>query len=214
MKFFRIFIIAVIAGITVAQSKGQDTLPLAECKATYPIIGSVEDLQFVPDVQKWHYCYNVKNQRYPLPRTSDTIYYYRANQIYGDNYEISYLENNGLIRLEYVLLKKNRKFKMNFFGRAWSDGLTLKYNIYFKDLLKYFNRSAAEVDIDWNRGGLMLGNKFKNIWHFTVTYFTGEPYYTQISLTFNKHKRLLIIEMDYYDPEMLKIGSMIEDSVF
>ena len=107
--------------LAIAQTSNLDTIALAECKANYPIIGTTADLQFVPDVAKWHYCYNVKNQRYPTSRLTDTIFYYSANQIYGDDYEISYLENEGKIRLEYILLKKHKKFKMNVGGFGWTD---------------------------------------------------------------------------------------------
>ena len=73
---------------------------------------------------------------------------------------------------------------------------------------------TSDVDIVGCQGPLMSGTKFRNLWHFTVTYFTGEPYNTQISLTFNKHMRLLVIEMDYYDSEVLKVGSVVKNSVF
>ena len=48
--------------LAIAQTSNLDTIALADCKANYPIIGTTADLQFVPKVRKWHYCYNVKKE--------------------------------------------------------------------------------------------------------------------------------------------------------
>lgn len=198
----------------IAQMSSLDTIALADCKANYPIIGTTADLQFVPDVAKWHYCYNVKNQRYPTSRLTDTIFYYSANQIFGDDFEISYLENDGKIRLEYILLKKHKKFKMNIGGFGWSSGLTLQYKTSLKEVLEYFNKDITCLTCDGGRGPLLMGTNFKTMWHITRVFYTGEPCYTQISLTFNKRKELIIIEIEYYEQEHLKVGSCFKDSVF
>ncbi len=199
----------------IAQMSSLDTIALADCKANYPIIGTTADLQFVPKVTKWHYCYNVKNQRYPTSRLTDTIFYYSANQIYGDDYEISYLENEGKIRLEYILLKKHKKFKMNVGGFGWTDGLTLQYKTPLEKVLKYFNKDSTCLAYGGGtRGPLLMGKNLKTMWHFTRVFYTGEPCYTQISLTFNKRKELIIIEIEYYEQEHLKVGSYFKDSVF
>ena len=198
----------------IAQAPCLDTIALADCKANYPIIGTTADLQFVPKVRKWHYCYNVKNQRYPTSRLTDTIFYYCANQIFGDDYEISYLENYGKIRLEYILLKKHKKFKMNVGGFSWSNGLTLQYKTSLNEVLKHFNNDTTRLTLEGGYGPLLMGTKFKTMWHVTSVFYTGEPCHTQMSLTFNKRKELIIIEIDYFEQEHLKVGSYFKDSVF
>ena len=213
MRIF-LFTIVFVPLFAIAQTSDLDTIAIADCKANYPIIGTTADLQFVPKVTKWYYCYNVKNQRYPIPRSTDTIFYYCANQIFGDDYEISYLENDGKIRLEYVLLKKHKKFKMNIGGFGWSGGLTLQYKTSLKEVLKYFNKDITCLTCEGGRGPLLMGTNLKTMWHITLVFYTGEPYYTQISLTFNKRKELIIIEIDYYEQEHLKVGSYFKDSVF
>lgn len=200
--------------LAIAQMSSLDTIALADCKANYPIIGTTADLRFVPNVTKWHYCYNVKNQRYPTSRLTDTIFYYSANQIFGDDFEISYLENDGKIRLEYILLKKHKKFKMNIGGFGWSSGLTLQYKTSLKEVLKYFNKDTTCLTFEGRRGPLLIGTNLKTMWHITRVYYTGEPCYTQISLTFNKREELIIIEIEYYEQEHLKVGSYFKDSVF
>lgn len=213
MRIHLLTAILLFPVLSIAQTMNKDTLSLADCKANYPIIGTVSDLQHVPNIRKWHYCYNVKNQRYPLPRISDTIYYYSANQIYGDDFEISYLENNGRIRLEYILLKKHRKFKMNIGARGWSNGLTLKYKTSLEDVMKHFNRDVSNLSLNGGRAPLMIGTRYKTMWHVIPVFYTGEPYDTTISLTFNKHKKLIIIEIDYYEHGYINIGSLFKDSV-
>ena len=175
----------------MAQVDRFDTIKLSEAKSNYPIIARTIDLQFVPNVHKWHYCSNIQGQCYP-DYESSVFYVYKANQICSDNYFLSFIETDDEIRMEYIVLSKNKEFWMR------TKGLLLTYTTSLEEVLKYFEYDSA--DVEQRFGPLMIGNKFKTICHYVLCFSTGEPLETKIILTFNKRKRLEIIQIAYYHP--------------
>ena len=198
---YQIIIIFFIPIFLMAQSDEMDTIKISEVKSNYPIIAKTIDLQYVPNIHKWHYYYNLKGQHYPsLPSLGSAVFYYfYVNQIVADKYKLSYFETRDEIRMEYIVLSKNKKFWMR------TKGLLLTYTTSLEEVIKYFE--CDSTDVEQRYGPLMIGNKFKTICHYVLCFSTGEPLKTKITLTFNKRKRLEIIQITYYHPH-----NMIESS--
>lgn len=186
--------------INVANAMAQcqiDTINITNIKSNFPIVAKSSDLQYVPGVRKWHYCYNVKGYIYPSHRVSDTCYSYRVNQVYADNYKLSYLETGNNIRMEYIWLTKN--------GTFWMDigGLVLCRNQTLDAVCKHFNYSDTVAE--YGTGPLIVGTKCENRTQYILAFSTGEPLNTKMVLIFDKRRKLQIIMMDYYNPANLKI---------
>lgn len=185
----------------VAQSDKIGTIKIAEVKSNYPIVANTTDLQFLPTIHQWHYCNNIQGEIIP-DFCSDTIFVYRGNQIYAGKYYLSYIETNNEIRLEYILLSKNKKFWME------ANGQILQYKTSLEKVLELYNYNGTEIQR--LRGPLFLGNKLKLCSHYKLCFNTGEPHGTRITLTFNRKKKLISIHMDYYHDSNLMTKSMFE----
>lgn len=194
MKYIMLLIFISLSVFVSAQQTKIDTIIISIIKSNYPLIAKTEDLHFIPDVRQWHSCFNVKGQLYPS-HSSDSFYVFYANQISADKYKLSYLETGSDARLEYIWLKKNKKFWMDYRGLILRNNTSLSdVNIFFK-----YDESEAEYGI----GPLIIGNRCKNIPQYILSFSTGEPNNTKITLIFDRKKRLKIIHMDYYHPSNL-----------
>lgn len=196
MKYRLLLMFISLSVFAFAQKAKIDTINISIIKSNYPLIAKTDDLHFIPDVRHWHICFNVKGQLYPS-HSSDTFYVFYANQIYADKYKLSYLKTESDVRLEYIWLKKNKKFWMDY------RGLVLRNNTSLDDVNHFFRYDGSEAE--YGIGPLIIGNRCENIPQYILSFRTGEPNNTRITLIFDKKKRLKIIYMDYYHPTNLII---------
>ena len=183
-----LYIVCLMLASSGLSAQELDTIPLKLVKSSYPIVAQTPDLQFIGQVQKWHYCYGVRSLYSPSFNTNTPQYFY-ANQISSNGYTISYLEKSGEIRLEYILLEKHKDFWIQI------DGLKLCHKTLLDDVKAYFKYD--DKAIGFGIAPLIIGKKIKNCPQYRIDFYTGETEPVKWHLVFNKKKQLIIIELDY-----------------
>ena len=83
------------------------------------------------------------------------------------------------------------------------ENITLRYKTSADKIMKHFN-----LDCDGCNdiiGPSIIGDKNIKTWICMPLFLTGEPYHTAITLIFNKNKKLIIMNIDYFDEINLKV---------
>lgn len=193
MKFFLTIAIVLISITLFSQPVRRDTILLSEVTSNYPIISDIHHLQFVSNVKRWYYDQNICGQRGPFLINDTTVYRFIVNSIHSKNNNLCFWEQGGKVRLCHIRLDKNKDFWMQV------KGLTLRNDLPLEELYAFFHYKGDEATY-WHGPPLInLKSHFEE--YYIISFDTGEPYNTQIVLTFNKHKCLKLIDIDYYDSD-------------
>lgn len=186
-KYLSLLVIIFVVTTLSAQNKGLDTILLKYVESNFPIVAKISDLPF----GQWNYhdSITIPPPSYCSPERDKVLY---IRQICTEDYSLSYLEKDGIIRLNYLLLKKHKSFKISY------DGLIFCHKTTLDDVIKHYNYS--DDNIEHGVAPLLIGRKIRICRYYLLSFYTGENDCSQIQLVFNKHKRLIIIELDFFLP--------------
>jgi len=186
--------------IVYGQSQGCEFC-IGKIQSNYPIISQSHDLFFANYSEKWYFRYNCpKDFRSKACIDSVKTAYYTT--LCTKRYTLAYTETSGTIRLRYLLVQEHKDFWMRVGSTYISHKSTLD------DVLEIFHIAFEDENhVCYGIAPLMVGNKVRIQTHYILGLRTGEDDDTVIAFIFDKHKKLIVIEIDYYDKTMVELSN-------